>query len=340
VKPRLTAAWRPFDDTKAYGGWLFRVSWGESFRPPSLPQLFNSFYALRNGGRDPLRPGSAAFREIFNTIAGNPNLTPEESSSWNFGVVYTPKFEFIPGKLTLHADYFQIQRVGEVGSYGGTFGQGYMADPANINPVTARPFYVRAPYDGRAGALTDPETGLPAGAVIAFDDSYSNFGSTIVDTIDFGLAWRFDTKSAGTFTFEANGTYLDSYRASDLPGAAYTEFASTVGAGEDAFPRLRGNISLFWNYQQLTLGTIANIVGPVYWNDDNGEDQTVREMVTYDIQASYRLPWQVTITGGIKNLLNTPPPLYYGFGSANGAYLADLHSPLLRSFYVQLNKKF
>ncbi len=57
-----------------------------------------------------MAPDPSAIREaVFNTIAGEPNLTPEESSSWNFGVAYTPKFEFIPGKLTIHVDYFQLQ---------------------------------------------------------------------------------------------------------------------------------------------------------------------------------------------------------------------------------------
>ena len=68
--------------TASYGieeiGTRFHGSWGKGFRAPSLNELFFPFF-------------------------GNPNLNPEESKGWDFGV----EKEILKDKLTMDITYFE-----------------------------------------------------------------------------------------------------------------------------------------------------------------------------------------------------------------------------------------
>ncbi len=331
--PQVGIEWRPFSED-----FMMRASYGESFRPASLQQLYNSpSDALTGTFKDPLR--GTIEREIPISRGGNINLKPETATEWNAGFVLTPA---AAKGLRLSAQWVQIARKNEIGSYADFFGNG---------ALSARPGgYTRLPYEGDAAFLTgnpgaaipgiDPLTGLPAGQVFTLNDRFQNLGSTIEDALDFGLSYELKTDTAGTWRFDLASSYLLSFRTSAGPGEPY-ESADGFTSGSDAFPKWRSTASLFWNYRKLEAGVVANYIGEVaYSNPATGDDSTVSSFMTFDVQASYKLPWDVKVTAGINNILDSNPPLYLGLSNNSFAYLSTVHNPLGRQYYFQLSKKF
>ena len=331
--PSVGIEWRPFSED-----FLLRSSYGESFRPASLQQLYNSASdALTSSFRDPLR--GTVEREIPISRGGNTNLRPETATEWTAGAVLSPA---AAKGLRISVDWVQIARKNEIGSYADFFGNGALSQRAGS--------YTRLPYEGDAAFLAanpgaalpkaDPLTGLPAGQIFTLNDQFQNLGSTIMDAVDFGISYELKTDTAGTWRFDLASSYLLSYRTSAGPGEAY-EANDGFATGSDAFPKWRSTASLFWNYRKLEAGVVANYVGEVaYSNPATGDDATVSSFMTFDVQASYKLPWDVKVTAGINNILDSNPPLYLGFSNNSFAYLSSVHNPLGRQYYFQLSKKF
>ena len=326
VVPSVGIVWRPFNEDL-----LFRGSYNQSFRPPSLRQLFNAPQDALTGSavKDPLRPGDLQPQTPI-TTSGNPNLKPETAESWTVGSVFTPKQ--IPG-LRLEASWFEIKRKNEINQKSTSLG-GVSALAGTAGS------YTRGPYDGNPAALIDPDTGKQAGPLLSLADSYINLGATIVDGIDFGVGYDLKTETAGTWSFDVQVTKMLAYRQEGAIGSGYSDFTGTV-ADFDGFPAWRGVASISWAYRKLTLTSVADYrsamdyVHPGFSSTGNA---TVASFMTFDLQASYNLPWQSKVTVGIRNLLDSDPPLY--IGQQGQMYLSSMDDPLGRRYYVELSKKF
>jgi len=326
VVPMVGIGWRPFNEDL-----LFRGTYGQSFRPPSLRQLFNAPQDALTGSavKDPLRPGDLLPQTPIVT-SGNPDLKPENSDNWSVGSVYTPKQ--VPG-LRLEAQWFQIKRRNEINQLSTSLG--------GVSAIAGQQgFYTRGPYDGNPRALVDPATGDLAGPLLSLVDSYINLGSTIVDAIDMGAAYELKTATAGTWTFQVEATRMLSYRQEQSTGGGYSEFIGSV-ADFDGFPAWRGIGSVGWEYRKFQLTAVADYrsgMDYVHPGFDSTGLATVDSFMTYDLQASYQLPWETRITIGIRNLLDEDPPLY--IGQQGQFYLSTMDDGLGRRYYVELSKKF
>ena len=331
--PSIGIQWRPFSED-----FLLRASYGESFRPASLQQLYNTASdALTSSFKDPLR--GTIEREIPISRGGNTNLKPETATEWGAGFVLSPA---AAKGLRVSVDWVQITRKNEIGSYSDFFGNGALSTRAGS--------YTRLPYESDAAFLAanpglalpkaDPATGLPAGQLFTLNDAFQNLGSTITDAVDFRISYELKTDTAGTWQFDLASTYLLSFRTSAGPGEDYGANDGFT-TGSDAFPKWRSIASIFWNYRKLEAGVVANYIGEVsYSNPATGDDSTVSSFLTFDVQASYKLPWDVKLTTGINNILDSNPPQYLGFSNNSFAYLSTIHNPLGRQYYFQVSKKF
>ena len=320
----MGVAWRPFNEDL-----LFRASYGQSFRPPSLRQLFNAPQDALTGDvvNDPLRPGDL-WPNLPIVTAGNPKLQPETSENWSVGSVFTP--QKLPG-LRLEAQWFQIKRQNEISPRSFILGGN---DALAGTPGS----YVRQPYDGNPSSLIDPVTGELAGELISLKDSYINVGSTIVDAIDFGASYDWRTETAGTWTFQGEVTKMLSYRQEAEAGTGYSDYVGTVTAF-DGFPAWRSVASLSWTYQRVQLTAVANYRSGLEY-PDLVEDYTLRvhSFTTFDLQAVFQIPWKTQLIVGIENLLDAAPPRY--IGEQGQSYLSTLDTPYGRRYYFELSKRF
>ena len=105
TNPKVALRWQPVTSL------LLRGSWGTGFRAPPLYDLYRpSSTSIDFGLIDPIRcpitglPDDCdAFVEIID--GGNPELQPETSTQWNFGVVWEPA-----RGLSLGVDYWNIEQ--------------------------------------------------------------------------------------------------------------------------------------------------------------------------------------------------------------------------------------
>ncbi len=85
VDPKLSLRWQATDEL------VLRASVSTAFREPSLSQfsaLETSLQGIQDFNPDGTPKGGAVFVRV--TSAGNPNLTPEESTNYNFGAIWSP----------------------------------------------------------------------------------------------------------------------------------------------------------------------------------------------------------------------------------------------------------
>ncbi|MGH6623620.1 MAG: TonB-dependent receptor domain-containing protein, partial [Burkholderiaceae bacterium] len=91
TNPKVALRWQPLRE------WLLRASWGTGFRAPPLYALSapTSRATIVAGMQDPFRcPVTGTLADCFTIVpaysGGNPNLQPETSTQWNFGVIWEP----------------------------------------------------------------------------------------------------------------------------------------------------------------------------------------------------------------------------------------------------------
>ena len=94
----------------------FRGSYGTGFLPPSINQIVPGNPTSTTATLiDPKRGSISAATGPFDLVTGgNPTLVPEESRSWSFGMIFTPRFV---ENLRVSIDYTNIQKTDEIGTF-------------------------------------------------------------------------------------------------------------------------------------------------------------------------------------------------------------------------------
>ncbi len=313
-----------------------RVSYAEGFFPPD-----QSNYEGSRTTENAVTPGTDPFRGNTNIpprteiSGGNPELKPETSTSWNYGVVLTPRFA--PG-LTLTADYWRIEKKDAIRVINGP--SFVVADPAS--------------YPGRvvraAPTPTDIANGW-LGAVTLIDWRPINVGFTQTDGVDLRVRYTFDVASVGKLTLLTSASWTNSFRDQVLPVNPITE---RVGSSGNPL-KWRGYSSVFWERDVWTAGLTARFI------DDYAADTTlpspaiptatgydgarIPSATLFDLQVSYRIPlgrrtgWQGWFNGtqwtlGCENILNREP----AYRTDRYGFYSRYENPRQRYVYLQVKK--
>lgn len=310
TKPGASLRWRPFDDSFA-----LRFSYSEGFRAANLQELYlggqESFEDLSN-------PNAPDQIQVRNLQSGNPDLEPEESRSWNFGFIYSPKQ--IEG-FTLRADYYTVFKENNIGLLEAQFvfdrylaGDPVFADAVLINPV-----------NNYATLLLTP---------------FSNLGKEISRGYDYGVSYVLPTDTLGKFTFALDGTYLDTYLFTPDKAAEYLEgagdYSNAIG---NSLPRNRGRFSTTWNYRDFEItGAWNYIAGLQEFMSSTETNRDIEPYNTFDIQLTYPLPGDIKLAVGVLNVADEAVPFISG--AASDGYDNGTYDILGRNYYVRLSKQF
>ena len=329
--PKVSFKYNPFDK------FMFRGSYGTGFMVPTFDKVYENIPTPQPySGKDivdpqkcpsgVVNPSIAGCDSInFNKITGgNPNLGPEESDQYTLGIVFEPSNDY-----SLSVDWWKIERTGTVQSL--TLNQLV----TNYNLFADR--FIRD----------------TSGNIVAVDQTYINAGGTLTEGID--VAGRARGKLYdGVWTVSLDGSYLLDKKTKLTENMSYG--ASEVGqfiAWGDLGLRWKHNLNFSYakgdwvgsltqiyksGYKDQVLPGIKNgtFVAPNFEAD-------VKPYITYNTSLSYKGFKNFTITGGIKNILNTDPPFAiaynsdYGYGSSWEPRVAD---PRGRSFTLLLDYKF
>ncbi len=241
---------------------LLRATYQTAFRAPGLQQLYMGQTVAHPFLLDPAR-GDEGMQ--YKTISGgNTDLHPEESDSVSIGaVIDIPMPDNMD--LAVSVNWSRVELEDQITSLGAQymltneelFGNNIIrneqtdADRAADNP---------GPY-GKFGTEDHPEWGeddIPNGGIPGslkhINNSYLNLAEVHVEAIDISIDYGIDT-SVGYFGVDLRAAYMDSYEYQARPTDDFEELV-----GSYTVPELRGNLSVWWNYDKYSAGATVNHV--------------------------------------------------------------------------------
>jgi len=321
--------WAPVKDIR------FRGSYQRAVRSPNIQELFLRPRVQLDGNTDPCasaagdlpeatleqcaRSGITAAQygnilanpaEQYNgLVGGNPDLDPEVSDTYSFGLVFTPGF--LP-ELSLTVDYYDIKVEKLIDSLGADFILNQClesGDPA---------------YCGRVNRAANGSIWLGDQGYI--DDPILNTGSLQTKGIDASASYRFEMGGAGSLGLTLVATYTDEFVTEPLPGAQKYDCAGLFGTVcgtpiPDWRHKLRANwtspwgvdLSLTWRYidsvKDDRTSSNPQLTGAVRATDEELGSRSYIDLTGAYSFSDVSVFSNVTARLGINNLMDKDPPL-------------------------------
>ena len=320
-----------------------RGSFSTGFLPPSLLDLRSRLQVSPTAGADLTDPRRGNIQgtntlPITITSGGNPDLKPEESESLSVGMIFEPGI--LPG-LRASLDWIRIEKSDEVGS----LGSATLLALEEVFPDRV----TRAPLTPEDEAL-----GYTGGEITALDTSLVNISSTVVEAVDFQLAYEWDTRSLGSFEAYVVGTKATRFERQTLPITPSTDTVGFTGGPLD----WRGNVGVNWELGSWLAGWNAQYYDSYFvysgevLNDALIErdirrqgSATIPSQVYHDVFALYRTGQSGVLGGmfndteiriGIQNVFDEEPPIV----AATSEGYSTFGDPRLRRYTIQLRRNF
>ncbi|MEM1052184.1 MAG: TonB-dependent receptor [Pseudomonadota bacterium] len=289
LDPKVALLLRPND-------WIsLRGSFSTSFRAPSTFQLVGQSTTLQQVS-DPNNAGGNVFAAV--RAVGNPLLTPETSTAYNFGFTLLPLdgLEFTVDFYNFEFDDAIVQTAAQ----------------AIVNADPNGPNIIRS----------------PAGTIVQVNNGYVNAASVETSGFDFLLRYRIDT-GFGSITPSIEGNYVFNYDLQEtvdgpvIDGAGsrnFTNFGSPT-------PELRFNAGLQLQAGIHAVNVFARYIDS-YLDDQNGNadiDSDLRVDMQYsvDLTDALNVANQVQFTAGVRNLFGVTAPRV----ATNGGFDSRVHDP-------------
>jgi iron complex outermembrane receptor protein len=260
--PKVGIKWTPINQV------ALRSTYAEAFRAPSLLQISQGNVQSFNVGiNDPLRCGKVGAnaddcgpsnggvgRSISSLISPNPNLKPERSKSYTFGIIFSPT-----ANTSASLDYFNIHRRDFIDRF-----DSQKVTDNEFNPAFRGGTVFRDP---------NPATWLPgvpnSGPIQSTIRRFDNFGEAIVGGLDLDITTNINLGASGKLKITGQGTYLTKTDWSLEKGGALVSGLGNFYIFET--PRVRGTISATWTYQDFSILGRYNYTGKWYYGDpDSG----------------------------------------------------------------------
>jgi iron complex outermembrane recepter protein len=221
AKPKFAIRYKPFDDL------TFRASYSESFRAPSLPELFTGTIT---GFQFVTDPKTATTTDVQQLGSGNPHLHPETGYSYYAGAVWTPGaadpehswWGWLNG-FTAYVDWIEISR------------RNVISEPTPqfiVNHEASNPSLVIRGTRGQIVTVLTP---------------FENLGAERVDAVDFGGSYVTKEFSWGKLDLEVNASYLYHVSEQDQPGGQVFNVTDSLGGSIFTGPDFRMVASAFYS---------------------------------------------------------------------------------------------
>jgi iron complex outermembrane receptor protein len=321
--PQYGVEWNPVASL------LLRASYGDSFRPPSLFDLYSPRTTTTSTITDPRRNNETVAYQL--SSGGNPSLNPEEGDSINAGFV-----------LTL-GDFHHLR-------FGANYWRIRLDD--RTQPLTATAILANESMFPTRVARADPTTadlaaGLP-GRLLSLDRTSVNFGAADTHGIDLEFSQSFDS-DMGRFSPSLLVTRVSKYEAADLPNTPPVDRVG-IANSQGTIPEWKGNAALAWNLGGLGIAASLRYVSDyddvTTANIPNG--RTIPSTTFVDVQLSLDLgagfrahaPWLggTVVRVGAINLFDKGPH-FAEVGSTFG-YDTSQADARQRLAYMYVTKSF
>nr|WP_229520638.1 TonB-dependent receptor [Massilia sp. IC2-476] len=382
--PKVGAKWNV---TKTLA---FRGTYAEGFRAPALSQVtpggaqffLSNLYDPRRCEADERTPKPGATevdcrKSASGTGGANPDLRPETSKSYSFGILFSPTTNWDFG-----LDFFKIRKEDEV-ALGSAFDA--LRNEDNNPGLVIR--------DTNPANLLRDAAGNPipgTGPLLAVREPWLNQGATDVRGVDIDVAFRKNLGSIGSFSAKLTSTYMHGYYLAQEKGDPEHNIAGynaglvdwNLSSGIDV-PRWKTNISASLTRGAHAFSANLNYTGQVSLRRKYDKDVTyampfchyapavnnntavnfpsasglipgylaafpdcaVREWVRVGVGYTYTGIKNLALTLNIQNLFDEAAPFdpRYGTNSTGGnlaGYNAGLHNPYGRYFTISAKYNF
>jgi iron complex outermembrane receptor protein len=302
TNPKVALRWQPTPQL------LVRASANRGFRAPTMPELFGPQVQTNSGGNynDPFydrltldASGNPINCDVnFNPKycnyqakvlqGGNPNLKPEKSNQVSVGFVLEPTRD-----LSLSVDYFNIGIKDQIGIIlGDTKLQDYI-DNFNYATGTSTSRYTNDIVRGADGFIN------------FVNSVYENIGVQRIAGYDVSARAMLARTSVGDFGFNIDATYI----AKDVQKTT-GDYEPILGTFSIFGPvvQLKYRSELNWNWTGWRTSLAYN------WQSSYKEPVTatterdVGQYETWDLLVTYSGIKNLTVRGGVRNLLDRDPP--------------------------------
>jgi len=192
-----------------------------------------------------------------------------------------------------------------------------------------------------------------------------NIGGVVTAGYDLATHYKFPSTSAGDFKLGVDWTFLKFYHqvvpnTGSSTGFSTNELAGTT-TGFGGFPKQRGNVSLLWNYGDLSASWSMQYIHDLYepcsaaqvadklcsnvallstgLPDVPNSFNHLGKTIYHDVQATYHVDdLNTDFTLGVRNLLDKQPPTA-GRAAAN-SFLPAFYRVPGRELYGRISVKF
>ncbi|WP_196139487.1 TonB-dependent siderophore receptor [Aliikangiella sp. G2MR2-5] len=304
TNPKVAFRYAPNEDM------VFRGSYGTAFRAPSLHQIglgtTNESPTLVDNVRCAAVGQDCAPREYTVVFEGNPDLQPEESTSYNFGWFYQ-----VNEQMSFSVDYYNYDIEDIIDSYSQWALDNLSGDPSVVVRLNS----------------ADPND---PGEVVEIYDSFRNVGDLETSGLDIDLRYDMEIEM-GKIDFGFTLNYVLDYEElrNDDP---YKE------AGDFEQPEMRWTFSTGWSGDNANANVAINYIDEFKGDAGTGfGDKTVDSMMTVDAVYNYLGFEDMTFSIGATNLFNEEPPFsHHDFMG----FVSTVHSGQGRFLYAQASYQF
>ena len=323
VTPKLGLLYEPVEDVR------LGVSWGKSFKLPSLYQQYSGYVAL-------LFPvtgfgeGYPAGSNLIYALGPDNRLRAERSENWTLSATVTP----VAG-LEVSGSYFHIDYKDRVAPPLAS-GAGVLDNPIYAQLVTFDPSadFLADIISGATGGLQNATSGPydPAKVVAFLDARDRNIAEQRYSGVDVSVRYSTPLRDGNTLTFTAAGTWIDS-RQRLLPGLPATDLAGTIFQSPDF--RARGGMT-FGN-ARFTLASFVTYSGGVL---DNRRATSVKlsSLTTLDLTGRLRIGQNTEVSLSALNILNAKPDSIFTTSPFDTPYDTTNYSPTGRFIGLTLTR--
>jgi outer membrane receptor for ferrienterochelin and colicin len=304
--PKVAFRWAPSEEM------VVRGSFGTAFRAPSLHQIglgrTDESPTLVDNARCDAVGLSCAPQEYTAVFQGNPDLGPEESTSYNMGLVYQ-----ISDDLSFSVDYYNYE-IEDIIDSDTQF-------ELDNNPAIVDRLPSTIPGD--------------PGEIVRINSSFQNIGDLNTSGLDFDLQYSMETEM-GKFNFSYILNYVLDYEELRPDGNGGQRVNKSEGDFEQ--PEMRWTLATDWAKDDFSANVAINFIDEFGGDAGTGfGDKTVDSMTTLDFAINYNGIENTRLSFGATNLFNEEPP--FSHHDFNG-FVNSTHNGVGRFTYVRATYEF
>jgi len=324
--PRAALRFQPMKEL------LLRTSVGTGFRAPTLWDVHSptAFTNTANSLVDPDCPagfaGDPRCETQFNVrLFSDPNLKPEKSRQYAFGMVLEPM-----RNLTVALDYWHIQKRDQIGTIGG---DAIMASTDLYNK-----------YKGRIHRLAN-------GFISYIETPVENLGELKTSGLDLDVRSSWALGEMGKLSASFNGTYIAEWKQQNGKGTPFVSYEGTAGDGAGVQPVPRWQHTLAFDYALGNWGvTLENnfvkgwteSAGLVEANVGVAAEHKVKDSSRWNLAVSWKPMASLNLRLGARNIFDQAAPFtaVSSYGSHATGFAGSFTDPRGRFWYATANYQF